>query len=114
LRWTDGRFAFRPGVRSPRNTLTSSTETLLLQATQRADEISGAGNDSVDADSVLMAVTEHVAAAGSLARGGAPGHSEGYEFGPVTLLGDPVRGEHRPAAAPVALDTVSLSLSALD
>src|SRR5690606_21189570 len=39
---------------------------------------------------------------------------EGYEFGPVTLLGDPVRGEHRPAAAPVALDTVSLSLSALD
>lgn len=114
LRWNDGRFAFRPGVRSPRNTLTSSTETLLLQATQKADEISGSGADGIDADSVLTALTQRVGV-GSGAAGGEPDAGAGYEFGPVTLLGDPVDGATRHAASRrVALDTVSLSLAALD
>ncbi len=150
LHWKDGRFAFRPGVRSPRKTLTSSTETLLLQATQKADEISGSGGDGVDADSVLMAIN-HEPIGGSIA-GGASGsrpsaptgggrqsgwrgaaasddahrqsfekthegayetaYEKAYEFGPVTLLGDPLAEAQ--SAAPAAPDTVSLSLSALD
>lgn len=115
LRWADGRFAFRPGVRPPRNTLTSSTETLLLQATQKADEIAGSG-DGVDADSVLMAViqgSDHMA--GGLGYGVEGGAGGGYEFGPVTLLGDPVSGAGaRPPVPSSVVDTVSLSLAALD
>ena len=130
LRWTEGRFAFRPGVRAPRNTLTSSTETLLLQATHKADEIAGGGANEIDADSVLMAVTS--GGTGMVAdRGGnnagADGHGgdglglaeqdagsvRSYEFGPVMQLGDPATrlGSQLPEAA---ADTVSLSLTALD
>src|SRR5690606_32136347 len=39
-------------------------------------------------------------------------YEKAYEFGPVTLLGDPL-AEAR-STAPAAADTVSLSLSALD
>ncbi len=53
LSWNDGRFAFRSGVTSPRRTLDVSTETLLLQATHKADERAGA---EVDPDVVLGAV----------------------------------------------------------
>ena len=113
-------------MRSPRRTLTSSTETLLLQATQKADEISGSGGGGVDADSVLMAINQ-TPAPGPVG-GGAPGSAQptgagfgrqsgrggadAYEFGPVTLLGDPVV-EGR-AAVEAEPDTVSLSLAALD
>ena len=128
LHWKDGRFAFRPAVRSPRRTLTSSTETLLLQATQKADEISGSGGDGVDADSVLMAINQEpiggsIAGGASGSRPSAPkgggrqsgwrgaaasddahrqsfekthegayetAYEKAYEFGPVTLLGDPL------------------------
>lgn len=113
LHWHDGRFAFRPGVRAPRNTLTSSTETLLLQATQKADEIYGENAERIDADSVLTALVHDRMAPGAglgLAADAAGGPS--YEFGPVTLLGDPVRGAGAPA--PAVVDTVSLSLAALD
>jgi len=114
LRWHDGRFAFRPGVRAPRNTLTSSTETLLLQATQKADEISGAGGDEIDADSVLTAVAQGATSVDTgLGRGKELAGGPSYEFGPVTLLGDPVGGAVSPPPA-VVVDTVSLSLTALD
>lgn len=115
LHWNDGRFAFRPGVKAPRNTLTSSTETLLLKASQKADEISGNGDDGIDADSVLMAVTHDKKQAGSgLADAGGAAQG-GYEFGPVTLLGDPVYAAGGSVKAVArSPDTVSLSLAALD
>ena len=113
LRWTEGRFAFRPGVRAPRNTLTSSTETLLLQATQKADEIAGRGANEIDADTVLVAVTQSDRPTGQGLSQNSDDSGPSYEFGPVSLLGDPARGSRPRVAEPVA-DTVSLSLSALE
>lgn len=55
MRWSDGWFSFRPGVAAPRRTLTNSTETLLLEASQRADENAdvGAALAPLDPDTVL-------------------------------------------------------------
>lgn len=113
LRWREGRFAFRPGVRSPRNTLTSSTATLLLQATHKADEIAGGGADDIDADSVLVAVTQAERAPAEELLSGGTHDPDTYEFGPVTLLGDPA-ARSAPQIKEAQIDTVSLSLSALD
>lgn len=56
LLWTDGTFGFRAGVKAPRNTLTTSTESLLLQAAQHGDERSGGARRELQADSVLSVV----------------------------------------------------------
>ncbi|MFO7545549.1 MAG: DUF4388 domain-containing protein [Trueperaceae bacterium] len=57
LQWTEGRFTFRPGVMPPRVTLDRSTETLLLEASHRADvaraPADGDVDVDIDADSVL-------------------------------------------------------------
>jgi hypothetical protein len=61
LRWREGQFSFRPGVRSPRITLERSTAMLLLEASHLADEVSdggGAAGPQVDADTVLSALAE--------------------------------------------------------
>ncbi len=58
MTWDAGRFTFKAGVQPPRRTLTNSTETLLLEASQRADEAAGSGRARlapVDPDAVLWA-----------------------------------------------------------
>src|SRR5690606_30636616 len=65
LRWRDGQFSFRPGVRSPRITLDRSTAMLLLEASRLADEATeerADGGQHVDADTVLAALAERPAA----------------------------------------------------
>lgn len=58
LRWTEGRFTFRPGVAAPRVTLDRTTDALLLEAAHRADEAgaSDADLEDLDADAVLRVV----------------------------------------------------------
>jgi len=61
LRWREGQFSFRPGVRSPRITLERSTAMLLLEASHLADEASderSAAGPHIDADTVLSALAE--------------------------------------------------------
>lgn len=71
LLWREGTFGFRAGVKAPRNTLTSSTETLLLQAAQLGDEGSGGARRELQADSVLSVVGfGQGAGAGSVRLGG--------------------------------------------
>ena len=115
LTWRDGRFAFRAGVTPPRTTLEVSTESLLLQATQRTDELAG---DDVDPDTVLAAVhgeprrPRRREAQTALARdmlGDDP-------FGPVRVLGD-VGDAYRSGASHSSNgvpESVSLSLAALN
>ncbi len=71
LLWTEGTFGFRGGVKAPRNTLTASTESLLLQAAHSADESPGALKRELQADSVL-----------SVAGLGAGGNGQGFRRGP--------------------------------
>lgn len=57
LSWSEGRFRFRPGVAAPRRTLRDSTESLLLEATQRVDEAAASGRGTpapLDPDLVLV------------------------------------------------------------
>ncbi|HET8986493.1 MAG TPA: DUF4388 domain-containing protein [Trueperaceae bacterium] len=60
LRWREGQFSFRPGVRSPRITLERSTAMLLLEASHLADEANEerAAGPQIDADTVLSALAE--------------------------------------------------------
>lgn len=68
LRWTEGRFTFRPGVAAPRVTLDRTTDALLLEAAHRADEAGApdADPEGLDADAVLRVVSssssQHTAA----------------------------------------------------
>lgn len=63
LRWRDGQFSFRPGVRSPRITLERSTEMLLLEAAHLVDEdhVRTEAGPVLDADTVLSAVADRPA-----------------------------------------------------
>lgn len=114
LTWRDGRFAFRSGVSAPRTTLDVSTENLLLQATQRADEVAG---DDVDPDTVLAAVhgqprpARRRPASTTLARD----MLSDDPFGPVRVLGD-VGDAYRSAHGGLngVPESVSLSLAALN
>lgn len=114
LSWRDGRFAFRTGVSAPRTTLDVSTENLLLQATQRADEVAG---EDVDPDTVLAAVhgeprpARRRPASTTLTRD----MVEGDPFGPVRVLGD-VGDAYRAAhsGSNGVPESVSLSLAALN
>jgi len=56
LRWRDGRFSFRPEVRAPRNSLNRSTDSLLLEASSRADETpeDPSPASELDPDAVLV------------------------------------------------------------
>lgn len=57
LRWSEGRFSFRPGVASPRHTLKASTESVLLEASHQADVQAMADEPSlVGPDTVLVAL----------------------------------------------------------
>lgn len=61
LRWRDGQFSFRPGVRSPRITLDRSTAMLLLEASRLADESRDEPAETgqlIDVDTVLSALAE--------------------------------------------------------
>ncbi len=56
LRWRAGRFSFQTGVKAPRRTLTSSTATLLLEASHQSDLEDIAGPfTSLAGDAVLVA-----------------------------------------------------------
>jgi len=114
LSWRDGRFAFRSGVAAPRRTLDVSTENLLLQATQRADEVAG---EAVDPDTVLAAVQgeprppRRRPAPTTLTRDSLTDDP----FGPVRVLGD-VGDAYRSSVGGGtngAPESVSLSLAAL-
>src|SRR5690606_26082598 len=79
LRWRDGQFSFRPGVRSPRITLERSTEMLLLEAAHMADEVHERRDEGprVDADTVLSALAEGPVARAHLGNAAARhGHPE--------------------------------------
>lgn len=66
LRWSEGRFTFRPGVAAPRVTLDRTTDALLLEAAHRADETGAPDADAedLDADAVLrvLSATQRTAA----------------------------------------------------
>lgn len=104
LQWTEGRFTFRPGVLAPRVTLNRSTETLLLEASHRADvargPVDGDVEIDIDADSVLT-----VAARRSRTVPGANGAPRATTHGHA-LVNDMGRNGHPD-------ETVALSLSAL-
>lgn len=94
LRWRDGQFSFRPGVRSPRITLERSTAMLLLEASHLADEASEtqAEGPQLDADTVLSAVAERPA----------PRRHE-EPPGPGQVLGEHASSRDRPTAQPYAV-----------
>jgi len=76
LRWREGQFSFRPGVRSPRITLERSTAMLLLEASHLADEANErrqAAGPQIDADTVLSALAEPPA---PRRPGGSPGQGQ--------------------------------------
>ena len=140
LRWREGQFSFRPGVRSPRISLERSTAMLLLEASQMADEADEQAQPigpRVDADTVLAALAERPALrqqqvpgdGRAVTNNGSPGRgvprAEPYavllpasrpQSDPHATVAAAVH-PHGPAAAVVPVssndETVALSLSAL-
>lgn len=111
LLWTEGTFGFRAGVRAPRNTLTSSTESLLLRAAQQGDEGSGGARRELQADSVLSVVGfSHSAGPGSVRLGSRIG-----EQPPLGRPGSELRLKTQSAPVEQVGEhvTVELSLTAL-
>jgi len=109
LQWTEGRFTFRPGVTSPRVTLDRSTETLLLEASHRADvaraPVAEWVEADIDADSVLTVTSTR----GHLGHG-----ANGASHSPSALHPSAAYapGSH-PGRNGRAEETVALSLGAL-
>ncbi len=90
LLWTDGTFDFRSGVKPPRNTLTSSTDTLLLQAAHQGDEGVGGVRRELQADSVLSVTGLGPAESGSR-RSGISAHPIGRPGSELRLSGQTVQ-----------------------
>lgn len=116
LLWTDGTFDFRSGVKAPRNTLTSSTDTLLLQAAHQGDEGMGGVRRELQADSVLSVTGLSAGELGSR-RSGINAHPIGRPGSELRLSGQTVSmGEQATGQAPAIIGdqvTVELSLMAL-
>lgn len=56
LTWEEGRFSFRSGVATPQHTLKLSTESLLLEASYRADVVKSSEGGLITSDSVWEGV----------------------------------------------------------
>ena len=136
LRWREGQFSFRPGVRSPRITIERSTSMLLLEATHMADEAGEQSRDvrpQLDVDTVLSALAggppprKHHEPVPEALREHGSGGGGGQRAQPYAVLLPAARPEADTYAATVAAarepspgaaidgsdETVALSLSAL-